>query len=115
MSSFGRLLKFFKDKAPFTARMPTLLAEPIRVRRYTDVELPAMTTYTQMEPPPKNDNTVVVGGLMKQCVLLQLEYRDYLFKKTNIFVDKPEYIERCYDLMNLVNSDKPVQKDVSFP
>ena len=114
MSRFGRLLQFFKDRVPFSARMPTALAQPQRSRKYTDIQLPTVATVTQHEPPPPDTDVVVLKGITKQCVLLQLEYRDYLFKKTNIFADKPEYVERCYDLMELVSADKPVKQDVSY-
>jgi len=113
MSRFGRLLQFFKDRVPFSARLPTALAQPQRLRKYADIQLPTVATATQHEPPPPQIDVVVLEGLTKQCVLLQLEYRDYLFKKTNIYSDQPEYVEKCYDLMGLVNADKPVKRDVS--
>lgn len=113
MSRFGRLLQFFKDRVPFSARMPTALAQPLRSRKYTDIQLPTVATATQHEPTPPDTDVVVLEGLTKQCVLLQLEYRDYMFKKTNIYSDKQDYVEKCYDLMDLVNADKPVKRDVS--
>lgn len=113
MSRFGRLLQFFKDRVPFSARLPTALAQPQRSRKYADIQLPIVATATQHEPPPSETDVVVLDGLTKQCVQLQLEYRDYLFRKTNIYSDQPEYVERCYDLLDLVNADKPVKRDVS--